>query len=371
MLLSICIPTHHGRLGVLRGAIDSVLRQITDDLTGKVEVCVSDNASSDGTREAMERYCHRFPDQIVYHRNSENKGFAGNILGVVEMARGEYCWFLGSDDQIADGGVALVLDALERHPDVTGLTVNRRNYDAHLYGEVEQDPGFLLPDDPDQPHLYDKADEVFTNCSVMHTYMSAQIFKRRLWLEAVDQKGIAKFHYHSYYPHLYGIGAMVINHPKWMWLPDKIIKYRTGNDASLQHQSNRWHSHMIAVMDGLTKVWSELLGTKSSVYKAVMYKYFLFSWRSNTVRWVKSFHNYTSWNDLVSVYYYTKHLYFLPAFWFGTFPALLVPHFVIKVCRGNRLPLLLRGYHSLRYRTTKQLRKFGTKSRSLASASRE
>lgn len=355
MRLTICIPTHNGRLDVLKGAIESILNQITDDLVGEVEIFVSDNASQDGTQEVLGDYCRRYPERIRYHRNSTDKGFPGNILNVMQMGRGRYCWMMGSDDQVADGGVALVLDALERHPGVTGITVNRTNYDAYLYNLIAQDEWFLLPDDPEQAHLYENADEIFTNLSVMQTFMSAQILNREAWLEAVDKAGTAKFYYHSYYPHLYGMGLMVLKCPKWLWLPDKIIKYRTGNDASFLYQSSRWHRHTVVVMDSLAKVWAELFGKKSRVYREVMYKYFLFAWHGHGVRWLKSFHNYTSWDELVMAYYYIKYLSILPAFWLNTFPSLLIPHLIMKVSYGKRLPLLSKAYYSLRYRGGKQV----------------
>jgi len=363
MRLSICIPTHHGRLAVLKEAIESILGQITSDLKSEIEICVSDNASKDGTQEALEKYCRNYPDQIIYHRHSTNKGFPSNILNLVEMARGEYCWFLGSDDQIAEGGIALVLKTLEQYPDATGMTANRKNYDAFLYNEMGQDDWYLVPDNPEQLHFYTNADEIFTNCSVMHTYMSAQIFKREAWLEVVNEKGAEKFQYHSYYPHLYGIGAMILKYPKWLWLPDRIIKYRIGNDASIQHQNNRWHTHTVVVMDGLAKVWSELIGRRSPVYKTVMYKYFLFGWHPQGVRWLKSFHNYTFWDDLVMSYYYTKHLYFLPVFWLKTFPSLLIPHPLLKISYGSRLPLISRVYYGLRRRGIDRFHRFSGKTK--------
>ena len=47
MRLSICIPTHDGRREQLREAVESVLTQSKDG----VEICISDNASEDGTQE--------------------------------------------------------------------------------------------------------------------------------------------------------------------------------------------------------------------------------------------------------------------------------------------------------------------------------
>lgn len=104
--LSICIPTYN-RAAFLGEALDSVIRQATDE----VEIVVSDNASTDNTAALVHEYQARFP-RIRYHKNSENLGFDRNILKVVELAEGEYCWLLGSDDALAEGAIVAMLPLL-------------------------------------------------------------------------------------------------------------------------------------------------------------------------------------------------------------------------------------------------------------------
>ena len=104
--LSICIPTYN-RAAFLGYALDSIIAQATDE----VEIVVSDNASTDGTEALIRDYQTRFP-RIRYHRNSENLGADRNFLKVVEIAQGEYCWLLGSDDALADGAITAVLSRL-------------------------------------------------------------------------------------------------------------------------------------------------------------------------------------------------------------------------------------------------------------------
>ena len=101
--LSICIPTYN-RAGYLRQTVDSVICQATED----VEVVISDNASSDNTEEVVRELQSRFP-RIVYHRNATNTGADQNYLKVVELASGEYCWLLGSDDVLADTAIETLL----------------------------------------------------------------------------------------------------------------------------------------------------------------------------------------------------------------------------------------------------------------------
>jgi len=104
--LSICIPTYN-RANFLGAAIDSVIKQATEE----VEIVISDNASTDHTEELVREYQTRFP-RIRYHKAKENMGADRNFLKVAELATGEYCWLLGSDDALADGAISTVLPML-------------------------------------------------------------------------------------------------------------------------------------------------------------------------------------------------------------------------------------------------------------------
>ena len=55
-LLSVCVPTHDGRRGALSELLEGLVVQ-ADDLPGLIEVCVSDNASADGTTELQDLTC--------------------------------------------------------------------------------------------------------------------------------------------------------------------------------------------------------------------------------------------------------------------------------------------------------------------------
>jgi abequosyltransferase len=104
--LSICIPTYN-RAAFLSNTLDSIIAQATDE----VEIVVSDNASTDNTEALVNEYQNRFP-RIRYYRNAENLGADRNYLKVVELAQGEYCWLLGSDDALAKDAVMTMLPRL-------------------------------------------------------------------------------------------------------------------------------------------------------------------------------------------------------------------------------------------------------------------
>lgn len=69
--LSLCIPTYN-RSWYLEKALDCITSQRIFQNTDLVEVCISDNASTDDTPEVMARYRHRFGNKIVCHRNETN-----------------------------------------------------------------------------------------------------------------------------------------------------------------------------------------------------------------------------------------------------------------------------------------------------------
>ena len=103
--LSICIPTYN-RAEFLPATLESIAAQWTDE----IEIAVSDNASTDHTAAIVESYRERL-GRVRWFRAESNRGADANYLKAVEISTGEYCWILGSDDPIAPGAIAELLDA--------------------------------------------------------------------------------------------------------------------------------------------------------------------------------------------------------------------------------------------------------------------
>jgi abequosyltransferase len=95
--LSICIPTYNRRK-YLGDTITSITTQVSAADASRIEICVSDNASTDGTEILIRELQSRTPVRIIYFRNETNLGADANYLRAVELASGDYCWFMGSDD---------------------------------------------------------------------------------------------------------------------------------------------------------------------------------------------------------------------------------------------------------------------------------
>src|SRR5256885_9767442 len=122
MKLSICIPVHHGRAESLRVLMESIICQCDADVSRSIEVCISDNGSQDGTASIVASYEQVSPIPVKYHRFSEDQGGVANFLKVVSISDSEYCWLVGSDDVIVNGGLEAILNALSSHTGTAGAT---------------------------------------------------------------------------------------------------------------------------------------------------------------------------------------------------------------------------------------------------------
>lgn len=112
--LSICIPTYNGGENLKYNVNKLIKMQPEYDF----EICVSDNASDDGTQEFMNAAASEY-EFIKYHKNKENMGIAYNFDYVLNMASGEYRWLLGDDDEIVEENLGKVIQVLKEHrPDI-------------------------------------------------------------------------------------------------------------------------------------------------------------------------------------------------------------------------------------------------------------
>ena len=81
--VSVLITTYN-QADTLPTALDSILAQKTDF---EIEICLSDDCSTDSTPTVCERYAARYPEIIKYHRNSHNLGARDNYFTTMMRCR--------------------------------------------------------------------------------------------------------------------------------------------------------------------------------------------------------------------------------------------------------------------------------------------
>jgi glycosyltransferase involved in cell wall biosynthesis len=111
-LLSVGMPVYNGER-YLRDALDSLLAQSFSDF----EVIISDNASTDKTREICEAYQAKH-SRIRYYPNQVNRGAAWNYNRVFHLASAAYFKWAAHDDMLAPDFLEKCVQVLDQEPEV-------------------------------------------------------------------------------------------------------------------------------------------------------------------------------------------------------------------------------------------------------------
>jgi glycosyltransferase involved in cell wall biosynthesis len=141
--LSVVVPVYAVE-GYLYQCLESIRAGLTPAESASVEVIAVDDASPDACGAMLDGYAARHGDvRVVHLSRNVGLGLARNA-GLAE-ARGEYVWFVDSDDWLPAGSVSAVLTALERDkPDV--LLVDHLR--VHENGRLEADASSHVLRDP-------------------------------------------------------------------------------------------------------------------------------------------------------------------------------------------------------------------------------
>lgn len=184
--LSICIPTYN-RKRELKEAVEGILVQLSDaELKNSVEIIISDNCSTDNTEEFVENLKENRKDiRIVYHRNKENIGADRNFLKVVELACGEYCWIVGSDDKLCEGSILRMVQEIEYGHTV--YLLNRYNCTKDSMEIIDKQ--YFLKEEISCDTVFYFENEILwdyyiNNCNSiggLFSYLTAVVFKREAW----------------------------------------------------------------------------------------------------------------------------------------------------------------------------------------------
>lgn len=106
--------------------VGETIESLLNQQTGGSEIVVSDDGSTDGSREMIERYRDRV--RIVYP--PRRMGMMGNYNHAVAQARGTWVSLMGSDDRALPGFVTAVHAAVAAHPEAVLVSGNYQHIDG-------------------------------------------------------------------------------------------------------------------------------------------------------------------------------------------------------------------------------------------------
>lgn len=226
--LSLCIPTYN-RANFIGETIESIISQATDE----VEIVISDNASSDNTEEIVRRYQQQFP-HITYFRWDENRGADRNYLKVVELAKGDYCWFVGSDDVVKSGSINRMLHELDSGNEI--YLCNRIECDIELR-PIRFRPllsNNIIPGDRTFDFSNDDCLHEYLNASnslgALFSYISSIMFHRVEWNNICYDETFTG----TAYAHVYMLCSMVRRGASLRYVSTPLVLCRGGNDSFME-----------------------------------------------------------------------------------------------------------------------------------------
>ena len=175
LLFSIAIPTYN-RAEYLDRCLGSVCRQVNNDNCLLVEIIVSDNASTDTTKEIVDKYV-REGYAIIYFRNSENKGADYNVAQCYQKANGKYILTLGDDDVLVKGALDTILNII-KNKDLGVVYMNHFS----ILDTFEEKPVMV-----DKPVViyYDEKKRFIKKVNYYTTFISGNIINRKA-LSGID-----------------------------------------------------------------------------------------------------------------------------------------------------------------------------------------
>ena len=330
MKLAICIPTHHGRAEYLDKLLQSVLEQegiLPGDL---VEICISDNASADGTSELIERYQRSSHIPIKYFRFDVDMRGVRNFVNVIDMAAAEYCWLVGSDDILLPGAISKVLRLLEARPDIAGLSVNKLNFDRSLSSFVGIDHEIVLPSEPSRTRLLGSFDDAIANLGMLFTYMSAHVFRRVEWQAVVRAFGIEYLITLRHFPHSFVLAHIAKAADSWYWLADFLVIQRLDNFCLMEEAGNQKSIYATEVTEDLARVYRLLLDERLPVFSSMMHKLFVIYWNPWLIMKYRSWPGISSQEQRAMFHQCVDWFRRFPLFWITSFPLLVVPTPIIR-----------------------------------------
>ena len=109
--ITICIPVYNREK-----TIEQTLKSVINAKLTNYEILISDNSSTDKTKEICLKIQKKYPHLIKYFENKKNLGFAENYKNCINKAEGEYLFFIGGDDILLPNGINNLILTLDRSP---------------------------------------------------------------------------------------------------------------------------------------------------------------------------------------------------------------------------------------------------------------
>ena len=178
--LTICIPTYN-RKNYLEKQLVFFQKQVERNpiILQKVRFIISNNSSTDDTLLMLNSWDKRSM-YFEHFTNDKNLGLVGNIRASLNRANTKYVWFISDDDQLKDGIIEKVIDALSMYnPEY--LFINYSSANNLKKVGYTGNPGY-------QTDAKSTALDIFNETYGSLVFLTASVYKRDNLLEIYNDK---------------------------------------------------------------------------------------------------------------------------------------------------------------------------------------
>jgi abequosyltransferase len=195
-----------------------------------MEIVILDSASSDNTRNLVLEYQSKIHG-ITYCYREKKMGIDIDMAKTVELAKGEYCWLLSSDDGLTPNAIKILFEEIKHKHEI--YLCNRIVCD--LYLSPIHDKSWLTKNISNNIFNLSIRDELLyylesaIEFGAIFSYMSVLIFKRSEWNRVEYDKSFTG----TGYAHVSRIFGIINNSGRLKYIESPLILNRSFNDSFL------------------------------------------------------------------------------------------------------------------------------------------
>lgn len=304
-LLTIAVPTYN-RCDELK----LLLHTLGEELVGNeqlIELVISDNASTDGTDDAVQQFKKTFPS-VRTIRHEINVGMDENFCSCLELATGCYYWMLGDDDLPKKGVIRRIVQLLlDESPDLLYLS---SKWIPHISSADDSEPVTTLA--TKALSREDFAQQV----NVWITFISGMVVNMQRLCELNPGLNTRRFTGTSLV-HLGWILPLLMTGNRFQIIERHCILATSGNTGG--------YKLFTVFGSNFPAILSAVCGSTSLVYKAVT-RSLVWSYIPKLI-WISRFNNLNEFlaeNTLHSL----KSLKTKPAYWIVIMPIFFLPKYM-------------------------------------------
>jgi len=177
--LSVCIPAYN-RPHELSELLDSLAQQPSGDWD--VIICDDCSPRSSEIEARVNDFARHHPAiALKYVRNETTLGYDRNLRRLIDIARGDYCLFMGDDDLLVSGALEKILSVLAKH-NVGFILRAWRSINNDSQADVEQHRYFP------QDLLFKSGTDSVVALFRRSVFISGLVFSRRAALECATDR---------------------------------------------------------------------------------------------------------------------------------------------------------------------------------------